>query len=124
MLGCRAAHKALSILAPRPFNPSHWRAKNRRWRDSDVRKDRHGRQFVCLNVRGKDKYRELVAVGPIFAAVRKRVGRRLFVHTLNGAGLVIGRTLVAVLENYQQKDGRVIIPEALRTYMGGLEQIS
>jgi seryl-tRNA synthetase len=46
-----------------------------------------------------------------------------FVHTLNGSGLAIGRTLVAILENYQQEDGSVIIPEALRPYMGGAEKI-
>jgi seryl-tRNA synthetase len=47
-----------------------------------------------------------------------------FVHTLNGSGLAIGRTLVAILENYQQEDGSVVLPEALRPYMGGLEVIS
>ncbi|MDD9901720.1 MAG: serine--tRNA ligase [Alphaproteobacteria bacterium] len=46
-----------------------------------------------------------------------------YVHTLNGSGLAVGRTLVAVLENYQQADGSVIIPEALRPYMGGLEKL-
>ncbi len=46
-----------------------------------------------------------------------------FVHTLNGSGLAIGRTLVAILENFQQEDGTVIIPEALRAYMGGVERI-
>ncbi len=46
-----------------------------------------------------------------------------FVHTLNGSGLAVGRTLVAVLENYQQADGSVVIPEVLRSYMGGLEKI-
>ncbi len=46
-----------------------------------------------------------------------------FVHTLNGSGLAVGRTLVAVLENYQQEDGSVALPEALRPYMGGLEVI-
>jgi seryl-tRNA synthetase len=45
------------------------------------------------------------------------------VHTLNGSGLAIGRTLVAILENYQQKDGSVIVPEALRSYMG-MDRIS
>lgn len=54
---------------------------------------------------------------------REKKGRPLFVHTLNGSGLAVGRTLVAVLENYQQKDGSVIVPEALRSYMGGLERI-
>jgi seryl-tRNA synthetase len=46
-----------------------------------------------------------------------------FVHTLNGSGLAVGRTLVAILENYQQGDGSVLIPEALKPYMGGLERI-
>jgi len=46
-----------------------------------------------------------------------------FVHTLNGSGLAVGRTMIAVLENYQQADGSVVIPEALRPYMGGLERI-
>jgi len=46
-----------------------------------------------------------------------------FVHTLNGSGLAVGRTVVAILENFQQPDGSVLIPEALRSYMGGLEKI-
>jgi seryl-tRNA synthetase len=45
------------------------------------------------------------------------------VHTLNGSGLAVGRTMVAILENYQQADGSVIIPEKLRPYMGGMERI-
>ena len=50
----------------------------------------------------------------------KREGKKgtEYVHTLNGSGLAIGRTLVAVLENYQQKDGTVIVPDVLRPYMG------
>jgi seryl-tRNA synthetase len=47
-----------------------------------------------------------------------------FVHTLNGSGLAVGRTWLAILENYQQSDGSVLIPEALRSYMGGLERIT
>jgi len=47
-----------------------------------------------------------------------------FVHTLNGSGLAIGRTMVAILENFQQKDGSVVIPDVLRPYMGGLEKIT
>ncbi len=50
-------------------------------------------------------------------------GKRNFVHTLNGSGLAIGRTWLAILENYQQKDGSVSVPEALRPYMRGLEKI-
>ncbi|MBP8972920.1 MAG: serine--tRNA ligase [Anaerolineae bacterium] len=50
-------------------------------------------------------------------------GRPRFVHTLNGSGLGMTRTLIAVLENYQQKDGSVVVPDVLRPYMGGLEAI-
>jgi seryl-tRNA synthetase len=51
-------------------------------------------------------------------------GKAEFVHTLNGSGLAVGRTLIAVLENYQQADGSVVVPEALRPYLGGLEIIA
>jgi seryl-tRNA synthetase len=50
-------------------------------------------------------------------------GKADFVHTLNGSGLAVGRTLIAILENYQQADGTVDIPEALLPYMGGLRRI-
>ena len=51
-------------------------------------------------------------------------GKTEFVHTLNGSGLAVGRTWLAILENYQQADGSVAIPDALRPYMGGLERIT
>ena len=54
---------------------------------------------------------------------KEKKGRPLFVHTLNGSGLAVGRTLVAILENCQQEDGSVIIPNVLRGYMGGLDRI-
>ena len=60
------------------------------------------------------------------AAIKYRrdgAGKPDFVHTLNGSGLAVGRTLIAILENYQQKDGSVVIPEKLRPYMGGLDVI-
>jgi seryl-tRNA synthetase len=58
----------------------------------------------------------------------KRIGeggktRNEFIHTLNGSGLAVGRALVAVLENYQQADGSVVVPEVLRPYMGGIERL-
>ncbi len=53
----------------------------------------------------------------------KEGGKPAFVHTLNGSGLAAGRTTAALLENYQQADGSVVIPEALRPYMGGIEKI-
>jgi seryl-tRNA synthetase len=55
---------------------------------------------------------------------REENGKVEFVHTLNGSGLAVGRTVVAVLENYQQMDGSVIVPDALRPYMCGLEKIN
>lgn len=54
---------------------------------------------------------------------REKGGKAEFVHTLNGSGLAIGRTLAAILENYQDAEGNVVVPEALRPYMGGLEKI-
>jgi len=55
---------------------------------------------------------------------REPKGKPEFVHTLNGSGLAVGRTVSAILENFQQEDGSVIVPEALRPYMDGLERIS
>jgi seryl-tRNA synthetase len=81
---------------------------------------------------GQDAYREISSCSNCtdFQARRANIRYRpeekakpRFVHTLNGSGLAIGRTLIAIIENYQQKDGSVVIPEALRRYMGGLERI-
>jgi seryl-tRNA synthetase len=61
------------------------------------------------------------------ANIRFRVGgkgKSDFVHTLNGSGLAIGRTWIAIVENYQQEDGSVLIPEVLRGYLGGAERIT
>ncbi|HWC76760.1 MAG TPA: aminoacyl--tRNA ligase-related protein, partial [Blastocatellia bacterium] len=82
---------------------------------------------------GQNKYREISSCTNCesFQARRAQIRFRRdakskleFVHTLNGSGLAIGRTWIAVLENYQQEDGSVIIPEALRPYVDGLERIS
>ena len=54
---------------------------------------------------------------------RKDAKKPEFVHTLNGSGLAVGRTLVAVIENYQNEDGSITVPEVLRPYLGGLEKI-
>ncbi len=59
------------------------------------------------------------------ARYRPKEGKDVrFVHTLNGSGLAVGRTLIAVLENYQDKDGSVRVPEVLKPYMGGVERIA
>jgi seryl-tRNA synthetase len=60
------------------------------------------------------------------AEIRVRIDgakKSIYAHTLNGSGLAVGRTLIAILENYQQADGSVVIPDALRPYMGGLTRI-
>ncbi len=81
-------------------------------------------------VPSQDKYREISSCSSFrdFQARRmmaryrnKETGKPELLHTLNGSGLAIGRTLLAVLENYQQEDGSVIVPEVLRPYMGGTE---
>ncbi|HHV71707.1 MAG TPA: serine--tRNA ligase [Clostridia bacterium] len=54
---------------------------------------------------------------------RPKNGKVEYVHTLNGSGLAVGRTVAAILENFQEEDGSVVIPEALRPYMGGMEKI-
>jgi seryl-tRNA synthetase len=82
---------------------------------------------------GQQKYREISSCSNFedFQARRgkirfKRKGKKgtELVHTLNGSGLAVGRTVVAILENYQQQDGSVVIPEVLRPYMDGIDKIS
>jgi seryl-tRNA synthetase len=82
---------------------------------------------------GQNCYREISSCSCFEDFQARRAGIRFrpdekakpeFVHTLNGSGLAVGRTVVAVLENYQQADGSVLIPEVLRPYMGGAEHIS
>ncbi len=82
---------------------------------------------------GQDTYREISSISTCGDYQARRMNVRFrpegetkgtqFIHTLNGSGLAVGRTLVAVLENYQQEDGSVIIPEALKSYMGGIEKL-
>jgi seryl-tRNA synthetase len=80
---------------------------------------------------GQNRYREISSVSVcgdfqarrMSARYRASDGRPRFVHTLNGSGVAVGRALVAVLENYQNGDGSVTVPEVLRSYMGGIEMI-
>ncbi|QHI99887.1 serine--tRNA ligase [Xylophilus rhododendri] len=81
----------------------------------------------------QNTYREISSVSNCEAFQARRLQARFkvaggknneLVHTLNGSGLAVGRTLVAVLENYQNADGSVTVPEALRPYLGGLEKLS
>jgi seryl-tRNA synthetase len=80
----------------------------------------------------QNTYREISSVSNCEAFQARRLqarfktaqGKNELVHTLNGSGLAVGRTLVAVLENYQNADGSVTVPEALRPYLGGLERLA
>ena len=81
---------------------------------------------------GQDMYREISSCSNTGDFQARRMNTRCrpagekktrFVHTLNGSGLAVGRTLVAVLENYQKADGSILIPEVLQSYMGGRERI-
>jgi len=79
---------------------------------------------------GQGRYREISSCSNCGDFQARRMKSRFksdkgnrFVHTLNGSGLAVGRTLVAVLENYQMEDGRVRVPDALKPYMGGLDVI-
>jgi seryl-tRNA synthetase len=80
---------------------------------------------------GQNTYREISSCSNFEAFQARRMqarfrnekGRVELVHTLNGSGLAVGRTLVAVVENYQNADGSVTVPEALRPHMEGLEVI-
>ncbi len=81
---------------------------------------------------GQGTYREISSCSNCGAFQARRMKARFkpkagkgneFVHTLNGSGLPIGRTLVAILENYQNEDGTVNVPSALQPYMGGLKKI-
>jgi seryl-tRNA synthetase len=79
----------------------------------------------------QNTYREISSCSNCEAFQGRRMGTRYkdengknqWVHTLNGSGLAVGRTLVAVLENYQNADGSVTVPEVLRPYMGGVEKL-
>ncbi|MCU7916353.1 MAG: serine--tRNA ligase [Candidatus Thiodiazotropha sp. (ex Gloverina cf. vestifex)] len=82
---------------------------------------------------GQGKYREISSCSNFVDFQARRLqarwrnpetGKPELVHTLNGSGLAVGRTLVAVMENYQQEDGSILIPEVLQGYMGGMEKIA
>jgi len=82
---------------------------------------------------GQDAYREISSCSVCGDFQARRMGARFrakdskdvrYVHTLNGSGLAVGRTLIAVMENYQQADGSILVPDALKPYMGGIERIA
>ncbi len=81
---------------------------------------------------GQQQYREVSSCSNFEAfqarradiRYRTKTGKTEYLHTLNGSALAVGRTVVAILENYQQADGSVMIPEVLRPYMGGIEKIT
>jgi seryl-tRNA synthetase len=81
---------------------------------------------------GQSAYREISSVSNcgdfqarrMQARYRPAKGKPELVHTLNGSGLAVGRTLVAMLENHQQPDGSIAIPQALRPWLGGMDRLA
>jgi seryl-tRNA synthetase len=81
---------------------------------------------------GQNAYREISSCSNCEAFQARRLGARMrtapgrteFIHTLNGSGVAVGRALVAVLENYQQPDGSVVVPDVLQPYLGGLTKLT
>jgi seryl-tRNA synthetase len=101
----------MGFAAAKTYDIEVWLPSQNQYREISSCSNFEGFQARRANIRFK-------------AAGGKKEAKTEFVHTLNGSGLAVGRTLVAILENYQQSDGRVVIPEALRNYMGGLERIA
>jgi len=82
---------------------------------------------------GQNRYREISSCSNCGEFQARRMNARCrakdakqtrFVHTLNGSALAVGRTIIAIMENYQQSDGSIAVPDVLRPYMGDLEKIS
>lgn len=100
----------MGFAAAKTYDIEVWLPSQNQYREISSCSNFEGFQARRANIRFK-------------AAGGKKDSKTEFVHTLNGSGLAVGRTLVAILENYQQPDGSVVIPEVLRTYLGGLERI-
>lgn len=94
--------------AAKTFDLEAWLPGQGAWREISSCSNTRDFQARRMNAR----YRPQVGAAPVF------------VHTLNGSGLAVGRTLIAVMENYQNEDGSVTVPDVLRPYMGGIEKIS
>src|SRR6185503_8602603 len=100
----------LGFSAAKTYDIEVWLPSQNHYREISSCSNFEGFQARRAGIRYKD-------------AAGKKGQKTEFVHTLNGSGLAVGRTLVAILENYQQPDGSVTIPEVLRHYMGGMERI-
>ena len=101
----------MGFSAAKTYDIEVWLPSQNQYREISSCSNFEGFQARRGNIRSK---------GP----VGKKDSKSEFIHTLNGSGLAVGRTVVAILENYQQSDGSVLIPEVLRPYMGGLESIT
>ena len=101
----------MGFSAAKTYDIEVWLPSQNQYREISSCSNFEGFQARRGNIRSK---------GP----VGKKDSKSEFIHTLNGSGLAVGRTVVAILENYQQSDGSVLIPEVLRPYMGGLEYIT
>jgi seryl-tRNA synthetase len=100
----------MGFAAAKTYDIEVWLPSQNQYREISSCSNFEGFQARRANIRFK-------------AMAGRKEARTEYIHTLNGSGLAVGRTLVAILENYQQPDGSVLIPEVLRQYMGGLECI-
>lgn len=100
----------MGFAAAKTYDIEVWLPSQNQYREISSCSNFEGFQARRANIRFK-------------AGAAKKEARTDYVHTLNGSGLAVGRTLVAILENYQQPDGSVLIPEVLRSYMGGLDYL-
>lgn len=97
----------LSFVACQKFDVEIWAAGSKEWLEVSSCSNFHDFQARRMNLR-----------------TRPEAGAKtMFPHTLNGSGLALPRVVIGILENYQQKDGSVVIPEVLRPYMGGVDVI-
>ncbi|MCL1946651.1 MAG: serine--tRNA ligase, partial [Chitinivibrionia bacterium] len=97
----------LSFAAAKCYDLEVWAAGEKKWLEVSSCSNFEAFQATRINIR-----------------FRRNGGKPEFVHTLNGSGVATARILVAILENYQTKDGAVIVPKVLRPYMDGLEEIA
>ena len=110
--------------------PSMWRTLEDKNTDPEELKRLAEEEMSAGGIIIPDSAKEKPAEGKVIAVGKGRIGDdgkpvkgTAFVHTLNGSGVAAGRALIAVMENYQQEDGSIRVPDALQPYMGGIETI-
>ncbi len=110
----------MAMAAAKAYDPMAWFPGTGKWLELSSCSNCLDWQARRANVRFRRERGARPATRPAGSPAGRVAGKPEFVHTLNGSGLAVGRTLACVLENYQQEDGSVLVPEALVEYMGGM----